>query len=127
MLAWLFSLILSILSISAVSAVTAVSAINSSHVQLVILPTQGYEPLTVYGAITIEPSYLDTWLCVLWDSDYGSSGSSCWQQDQYSTRTRKFTLKDLPAGSYSVIARLWREQKVISSDIRSVIIQPHSH
>lgn len=103
---------------------------NTSQVQLKVQPLVGkvqplvgHEPLTVNGSITVEPHPSNTVLCLIWDSDYGTAGSSCWQLDKYSLKVRKFQLKDLPYGNYSMVARLWRDQdQIINSPVRKIFV-----
>ena len=69
-------------------------------------PMVGDEPLTVHATIRIDPHYLNYEVCVEWDGG-PQEGRGCWSlSGQYDHRTHYYDIKNLPAGEYTVLARL---------------------
>lgn len=67
----------------------------------------GFEPLNVLVRITVLPHIANRGLCVVWESDNATAGSSCWELEGEQARpTHHFVIKSLPKGDYVVRAEL---------------------
>ena len=71
-------------------------------------PMFGNEPLQVHATVRIDPHYLNYEVCVEWKGE-PQEGRGCWSlSGQYDHRTHFYDIKNLPAGEYTVTARLYR-------------------
>lgn len=93
------------LLLSIVSCLLTTPVAAAPVITLTVNVFQGFEPLTSKATITTQPNYLNTEVCVVWNSDVGNAGFSCWpHQGQDIPKTEYYTLKRLPAGTYIVQA-----------------------
>lgn len=78
------------------------------RIQLKLDANVGYAPLSINARILVEPSYLNTGVCLDWFSQE-LEGRACWSvEGQYAARTQLYTIKSLPAGDYHVYATVLR-------------------
>ena len=101
------------------SLATPVSS-DPPAITLTLNPLHGFEPLTVLAQIRVEPAYENRAICLLWDNR-ADAGSGCWEiEGQYARRLHTYTVKELPAGTYQVLARLIRVRDVKDTPIQTV-------
>ena len=93
---------------------------NEPAITLSLNPMIADEPLTTHATIKIPPNYLNYEVCVEWDG-LPQAGRGCWSlSGQYERRTQDYDIKHLPAGEYTVTARLYQVHATHSTPAQTI-------
>lgn len=91
--------------------VAALAATRSAPAEiplsLQITPQQGFEPLFLRATVHVQRNYLNTQMCLAWDSEEGEAGLNCRPlEGQYAVQTFTIEIPTLSAGEYEFQARV---------------------
>lgn len=84
-------------------------AFAAPPISLKVTPRQAFEPVTIRSTVTVEPNYLNTAVCLMWDSEDGQGGMDCRPlEGQYAPKTFYFENKDTRGGDYVFTAAVYQ-------------------
>ena len=88
----------------------------------------GYQPLDVQTRTTIEPNYLNQWVCITWESETEGPHRGCWSLDgEYSAKYQYYDLKKLPVGTYTVFATVKRVRDFENTPAQQIQVLDRSY
>lgn len=98
-----------------------IGAFAVTPVTVNVNPLFGYEPYSGHAKVTVQQNVNNRALCIVWESQTGSVGSSCWElAGKDAPITHDYTLKGLSAGEYRVYAEVLQPDKRVMSNVTRV-------